>query len=169
MIILHISFRKVHKLEAKKRFFEDAEGCREQFSGRFTANVDAEEQLATSLQLLSARQLMATEVLFLINELFTEFYCIVAATICGMILRRSSVVTKLSNGMSWSQLPLFLLAQFGPELLAAWGIIVYLRYLGLNWLALGKALFGKPRDVMCKVLATSGLILMFFFFGIGGD
>lgn len=165
VMILYLENREVQRLESSQKIREDAEDHRQ----RFTGNVNAKAKLALSLQVLSARQKMATEVLFLINELFTEFFSVVAATICGIILRDSTVVTLLRNEMSWSTLPVFLAVQFGPEVLDAWLIIVYSRYLGVDWPAVGKSFFGNPRTVMCKAACMINMILAFFFCGIGAE
>ena len=128
-----------------------------------------EERLAASSQLLAARHKMATEVLLLINELFTEFFSTAAATICGMILRDSEVITQLSNELTWSMLPLFLVVQFGPEVLDAWAVLAYLHYLGVDWLALGKSFFSNSRFLLAKPACILCVILYFFSAGISSE
>ena len=68
---------------------------------RFVGKME-DDDTESGLRLAIARRRMCTEVLFLINELFTEFYSSLAATVCGMILRESSVIKLLSNQMEWS-------------------------------------------------------------------
>ena len=132
---------------------------------------DAKEEekleLDAKLRIGAARRQMALEVLFLVSELLTEFYSTAAATLCGIILRKSSVVTLLRNDMPWSRLPLFLLVQFGPELVGAWFVIVYLRYLGVDWRDLIKSSFGKPHVLILKVVGLLTVVLLFFFTAIG--
>jgi len=112
----------------------------------------ANDTLQASRKLLAARRQLSTEVIFLVNELFSEFVCTAATVAFGFILSDSSAVSSLSIEMTWDMLPAFLAAQYGPELLDAWLLVIYLRYLGVNWLDLGKA-FGNARVVVIKSLS----------------
>lgn len=139
------------------------------FVGRTSMDPEADrcqETLKVRRQLWVARRRMSTEAIFLVNELFTEFYTTVAVVICGIVLRDSSVVTLLSSELTWETLPSFLAVQCIPELLDAWLIVVYLRYLGVDWWALGRALVVDRRFAVAKVLCVFGSFLWVISAGI---
>ena len=120
-------------------------------------------------QLWRARRRMSTEVIFLVNELFTEFFTTNMVVICGIIFRDSAVVTSLNNDLSWDEVPPFLAVQSVPELLDAWLIIVYLRYIGLDWPALARSLVAQRRFSLAKVLTVVASFLLVINMGIRRD
>ena len=83
-----------------------------------------------------------------------------------MVLRSSSVVTLLSNELSWDTLAFLLVVQFGPEL-DAWCVVVYLFYLGVDWPDLGQAFLAKPRNMAAKCMSLFTIVLLLFVCGIG--
>ena len=96
----------------------------------------------------------------LLNELFTEFYIIVAVVVSGIILRESTVVTLLSSALTWETLPSFLLVKSIPEVLDAWFIVVYLRYVGIDWWGFGRSLVcvvNHGRFKCTKLLSLAGI------------
>jgi len=69
--------------------------------------------LKVRLRLLHARRRMSTEVISLVNEFFTEFYCTAVAIACGMVFRDSEIITLLNIEVTWDELPVFIALQFG--------------------------------------------------------
>ncbi len=88
---------------------------RARFAGIIAQTEQAEGALAARRHLIVARRRLSTEVVSVINGLFTEFYATIVAAICGVILRGSSVVTLLDSDLTLEQLPLFAVVQFVPE------------------------------------------------------
>lgn len=110
----------------------------------------SEELLLTNKRLLAARRQMSTEVIHLVNDFFAEFYCTAAAVICGEVFRRSEVVTLLNSELDWEELPQFFAVQYIPELADGWFIIVYLRWIGIDWWSVAKSLRADIRVVAMK-------------------
>ena len=52
-------------------------------------------------------------------------------------------------------MPTFLLVQYVPEVLDGWLIVVYLRWLGVDWWALGKAFFSSIKVTSGKIVAMA--------------
>ena len=112
------------------------------------------DQLVASQLLLKARTKMSTEVISLINELFIEFYSTAAAVTCGVTFRSSKVVTLLNAELSWEELPMFAAAHYLPNFFEGWLILIYLRYLGVDWVALARSIRVDFRFPLAKLTAT---------------
>ena len=117
-------------------------------------NDRGKETLLARRQLWNARRRMSTEAIFLINELSTELYTSLAVIISGVILRDSSVVTLINTELTWDTLPFFFGVQSIPELLDAWFVVVYLRYLGIDFWAFWKSMVLDRRFLAAKVLSV---------------
>ena len=84
-----------------------------------------------------------------------------------MILRSSSVVTLLDSSLTWEDLPLFFTIQYIPELLDGWMIVVYLRYLGVDWSIFVNPLKSNPRAFLAKLGTLVTPILYIFVVAMG--
>ena len=142
---------------------------RARFAGIIAQTEQAEGALAARRHLIVARRRLSTEVVSVINELFTEFYATIVAAICGVILRGSSVVTLLDSDLTLEQLPLFAVVQFVPEIVDGWLIIVFLRYIGVDWRGLAFSVSVQRRHVVVKVLACLVPMLYIVMAAMGGQ
>ncbi len=147
----------------------DGKQKRARFAGIIAQTEQAEGALVARRRLIAARRQLSTEVVSVINELFTEFYATIAAAVCGVILRGSSVVTLLDSDLTLEQLPLFAVVQFVPEIVDGWLIIVFLRYIGVDWRGLAFSVSVQRRHVLTKFIACVGPMLCVLVAAMGGQ
>ena len=137
--------------------------------GAITEIKQAEEALAARRRLMTARRQLSSEVMSIVNELFTEFYVTVAAIILGAILQRSTVFTLLASDLTLEQLPLFSAVQFLPEIVDGWLIIAFLRYVGVDWRELAASVSAHWRNMGGKIFACVGPLFLVLLAAIGGQ
>ena len=139
------------------------------FVGVITQSEQAEKALAARRRLMAARRQLSTEVLSVINELFTEFFATIAAAVCGVILHNSSVATLLDSDLSLEQLPLFAAVQLLPEIVDGWLIVAFLRYVGVDWRGLALSVSVQRRHAGVKVLSCLIPMLYIVMAAMGGQ
>ncbi len=165
--------RAVERAEAPQDSAFEAESDGNQVHARFvgviTQSEQAEEALAARRRLMAARRRLSTEVVSVINELFTEFFATTAAAVCGVILHSSSVETLLDSDLSLEQLPLFAAVQLLPEIVDGWLIVAFLRYVGVDWRGLASSVSVQRRHAGVKVLACLVPMLYIVMAAMGGQ
>ena len=164
--VVHLSYRKVCRLEVA------VDAIKEYETGfnPLAHDSDQDEALADARRrLYQARRRLSTEVITLMNDLLVEFYCTASAAICGIIFRRSSVVTLLETELRLEQLPIYITVQYIPELLDAWLIIVYLSHLGVGWSQLASNILENPRILAGKLSLLMQCLFMTLCVAIGRD
>ncbi len=142
---------------------------RARFAGIIAQTEQAEGALVARRHLIVARRQLSTEVVSVINELFTEFFATTAAAICGVILHSSSVATLLDSDLSLEQLPLFAAVQLLPEIVDGWLIVAFLRYVGVDWRGLAFSVSVQRRHAGVKVLACLVPMLYIVMAAMGGQ
>ena len=147
----------------------DGKQKRARFAGIIAQTEQAEGALVARRRLIAARRQLSTEVVSVINELFTEFFATTAAAICGMILHSSSVETLLDSDLSLEQLPLFAAVQLLPEIVDGWLIVAFLRYVGVDWRGLASSVSVQRRHVGVKVLTCLMPMLYIVMAAMGGQ
>jgi len=187
VFILNLSFRRLKRLEPTSqdrpttflqgeiRANESALQSTTSFQGEipmqsttsFQGEIQANESESTRLALWTARRQMSTEIILVINELFIEFFTSSATLVMGVAVGSSGPLShRLSSEVSWSELSMFAIFTSGPELLDAFLIVVYLRHVGVDWLALCKTILSDGRLLLVKVLCMLGCLLTLMLIGI---
>jgi len=166
-VVLYLTHREVRRLEALVQSLDEKH---QRFNPLAQKQNDKAKLLDDAMRhLLQARRKLATEVITLMNDLFVELYCTGTAAICGVIFRSSSAVTLLDSELSLDQLPIFLAVQFVPEIIDGYLIVVYLTYLGVDWLQLASDMCANSLLLSGKAAALVSSLLLAFLAAVGSD
>ena len=111
------------------------------------------------------RRMMSVEVISMINELVIEFFATAAATTCALILKDSDVLTEVESDLTFHVAFQVVVAQYVPDLLIGWGIVVYISRLGVDWSDLAAAYWQNKRLWVSRV-ACVPIVSGLFFLGI---
>ena len=85
----------------------------------------------------------------------------------GMAFRTPGPLSKhLSSELSWDMLPKFATVAYGPEVLDAFLITIYLRRVGVDWLGLCKDMMKDRCFVFAKVICLFYVLLLLLLAGI---